>query len=122
MRNLSDMTANELTKCLCAIADPAENVFSDKAVTSAMDEYKAKLNDKTTVKTGFSLFVTTLFPVLMEKHDTDVYTIIAALANASEDDVKSCNGVEFMRDVFKAFVLDGDLAAIFRPGCEVRGK
>lgn len=122
MRNLSELTANELTKCLCAMAGPAENVFGDKAVTAALDAYKAKLDDKTTVEKGFSLFVTGLFPVLMGKHEADVYAIMAALGGVSVKDIKAKNGVEFMRDVFTAFVLDGDLSGIFRPGCEVRGE
>lgn len=122
MRNLSELNANELTRCLCALAGPAEKIFSDGAVTHAMDSYKKKIDENTRIDKGFSLFVTMVFSDLMEKHGDDVYAIIAALDDAKVEDVKARNGVEVMRDIFKAFVLDGDLSAIFRPGCEAGGE
>jgi hypothetical protein len=51
-----------------------------------------------------------------------VYAIFAALDGVSVDEIKEQNGVEFMRDIFRGFVLDGDLVSIFRPGIEVRGE
>ena len=122
MRNLSDMTATELTKCLCEICSPAEMIFGDGAVKEALDTYHKQINENTTVQTGFSLFVKDVFPVLMGKHENEVYAILAAVDGVGVDDVKNCNGVEFMRDVFKAFVLDGDLVGIFRPCIEARGE
>lgn len=121
MRNLSDMTGSELSKCLCALVAPAEKVFSDCAVTQALDAYTKAIDEKTPVDRGFSLFVTMLFPALM-KHEDEVYAILGALCDVSGDEIKQRNGVEVMRDMFKAFVLDGDLAGIFRPGCEARGE
>lgn len=122
MRNLSDMTANELTKCLCDMTGPAESIFCDGAVTEALDAYHKKIEKDTSLQKGFSLFVKDVFPTLMGKHEDDVYTILAAVDGVGVDEIKNRNGVEFMRDVFKAFVLDGDLAGIFRPGCEARGE
>ena len=51
-----------------------------------------------------------------------MYAILGALNDVDGGEIKQRNGVEMMRDMFKAFVLDGDLAGIFRPGCEVRGE
>lgn len=121
MRNLSELNANELSKCLCKLVAPAEKVFGDCAVTQAMDAYRAAIDEKTPVDRGFSLFVTMLFPTLM-KHEDEVYAILGALNDVDGGEIKQRNGVEMMRDMFKAFVLDGDLAGIFRPGCEVRGE
>jgi hypothetical protein len=122
MRNLSDMTANELTKCLCEICGPAEMIFGDGAVKEALDKYHKQIKESTTVQTGFSLFVKDVFPVLMGKHEHEVYTILAAVDGVDADEIKNRNGVEFMRDVFKGFVLDGDRVGIFRPGIEARGE
>ncbi len=121
MRNLSEMNANDLSKCLCALVAPAEKIFSDCAVTQALDAYREKIDETTPVDRGFSLFVTTLFPALM-RHEEQVYTILGILNNVDGKEIRNRNGVEMMRDMFKVFVLDGDLAAIFRPGCEVRGE
>ncbi len=121
MRNLSDLTGSELSKCLCALVVPAEKVFSDCAVTQALDAYRSAIEEKTSFDRGFSLFVTMLFPVLM-KHEDEVYAILGAMNDVSGEEIKQRNGVEMMRDMLKAFVLDGELAGIFRPGCEIRGE
>ena len=122
MRNLSDLKASELSKCLCEIAPHAENIFCDGAVTEALDDYHKQIKNDTSVQTGFGLFVKDVFPVLMGKHEDDVYAIFAALDGVSVNEIKNRNGVEFMRDVFRNFVLDGDIVSIFRPGIEVRGE
>lgn len=121
MRNLSDLTGSEMSKCLCALVVPAEKVYGDSAVTQALDAYHSAIDEKTQLDRGFSLFVTMLFPALM-KHEEEVYAILGAMNNVSGEEIKNRNGVEMMRDMFKVFVLDGDLGAIFRPGCEIRGE
>lgn len=115
MRNLSDMKAEELTKCICEIAGPAEKIFCDCAVTEAIDAYQKKIKEGMTVQQGFSLFVREVFPVLMGKHQDEVYSIFAAMDDVPVGEVKVRSGVQFMREVFESFVLDGDLPGLFRP-------
>ena len=119
MRNLNELSVNELGKCISLMAVPAEKIFKDKAFTSALDEYRANVTDKTTVAEGLSLFAVKLFPLLVNgKHEKDVYMILAAIDGVSIDVIKAKSGAEIMQDMFRAFVLDGDVAAIFRPMCE----
>lgn len=115
MRNLSDMKANELTKCICEIAGPAEKIFCDCAVTEAIDAYQKKIKEDIPIQQGFAMFVRDVFPVLMDKHQDDVYDIFASMDGVAVDEVKNRPGVQFMREVFESFVLDGDLPGIFRP-------
>lgn len=123
MRNIADMTAIELSDCLCEIAEPAESLFSDASVRNALDELKATLPEQATWKQAFSVFSSVLYPVLSgEKHRADVYAILAAIDGVSAAEIESRNGVEVMGNMFKVFVRDGDLQDMFRPVCEIRSK
>lgn len=123
MRSISEMTASALGKCLCDMAEPAERLFTDGAVCSALNDLTAKLKEKMAIDKAFSLFTQILFPVICgDKHKADTFAILAALDGVTVDEIEKRNGLEVMRDLFKAFVLEGDVATIFRPGCEVRGE
>ena len=123
MRNIAEMTAIELYECLCKIADPAESLLSDVAVRAAMDEFKKNLPKNVSVEHAFSMFATVLFPVLSgESHRAETYAILAALDGVKVNEIESRNGLEVMRDMFKTFVIDGEVQAIFRPVCEARSK
>lgn len=118
MRNLNDLAVNELGKCIAAMSAPAEKIFRDKEITEALDAYRERVTEKTTMAEGLSLFAVKLFPLLVGKHEKDVYDILAAIDGVSVDDIKARSGAEVMQGMFRTFVLNGDVAAIFRPLCE----
>lgn len=123
MRNIADMTAVELSECLCKMADPAENLFSDVAVRNAIDDFKKSMPEKATWKQALSVFAAVLYPVLCgESHRADVYAILAAIDGVSVADIEGRNGLEAMGNMFKVFVQDGDVQDLFRPVCEARSK
>lgn len=123
MKKISEMNMNDLSALLCKIAAPAENLFSDGAVCAAFDEMHKRMGDGQTVKKAFSLFVTVLVPVLMsDAHKADTCAIMAMLCEGDAKAIENGNGLETMRDMFRVFVMEGDVEAIFRPGAEIRGE
>lgn len=123
MKKISEMTMNELSACLCKIAGPAEKLYSDDAVRDAFDEMRKSMGKKQTVQAAFSLFVTILVPVLTsDVHREDTCAIMAELGQVDAKSISEANGLEMMRDMFRVFVVDGDVEAIFRPCTEVRSK
>lgn len=123
MRKIEELTAIELSECLCKIAEPAENLFSDVTVRNALDEFKTTMPEKATWKQALSVFASVLYPVLSgEKHRFDVYTILAAIDGVSVAEIENRNGLEVMGNMFKVFVQDGDVQDLFRPVCEIRRK
>lgn len=123
MKKISEMTMSELSRCMCAIAEPAERLFSDGAVTEAFAEANEKIGEKAPVKTAFSIFSAVLFPVLTgEKHKQDTYAILSALTDQKAEEIENRNGVEVMRDLFAIFVVDGEVQSMFQPCAEVRRK
>lgn len=123
MKKIANMNACELSVCLCKLAEPAECLFNDGAVVEAMDELRKAIPAKSDIPTVFSLFTAILVPKLMgEKHQEDVYSILAAIDGVTVDEIKERNGLETLRDVFVVFVTERDVETIFRPGCEARSK
>ena len=123
MKKISEMTACEISVCLCKIAEPAEKLLSDSAVIEALDGFRNAIPEKVSVATAFSLFTTMLVPKLMDKkHQKDVYSILAAIDGVTVEDVQKRNGLETVRDMFVVFAMERDVETIFRPSCEARGK
>lgn len=123
MKKIANMNALELSACLCKIAEPAERLFTDGAVVEAMDDLRKAIPEKADIPTVFSLFTSLLVPKLMgEKHQDDIYAILAAIDGVTVEDIKGKNGLETLRDVFIVFVTERDVETIFRPGCEARSK
>lgn len=123
MKKISEMNMTDLSAMLCQIAAPAERLFSDGAVCAAFDEMHNRMGDGQTVKTAFSLFATVMMPVLMsEAHKADTCAIMAILCDGDAKAIENANGLETMRDMFRVFVMEGDVEAIFRPGAEIRGE
>ena len=122
MKKIDEMTMAELSSFLCNVAVPAENIFTDGAVTEAFDEVTKLLKDKATVENAFSVFCAVLVPVMMGKHEEDTFAILAALEGVSVAEIKDKNGFDVMRTMFKAFMIDRDIQTIFRPLQKVRGK
>lgn len=123
MKKLSEMTTTEFGTCVAKIAECAERLFSDGAVCEALDTLAQKMGDKTRVDRAVALFTAELFPLLTgEKHKADTYTIMEALGCGKAEEMGDKNGIEMLRDLFCVFVRDGEVAAIFRPGAEVRGE
>ena len=123
MKKISEMQAAEFAKCISRIAGPAESLLSDSAVREALDEYKKALPDEITWEAGLSLFASMLFPVLVgDAHRAETYEIIAALNDVGVAAIEEKSGLALMGDVFRAFVIDGEVQAIFRAGCEARSN
>lgn len=121
MKKISEMTMNELTVCLCKLAEPASNLFSDAAVTEALKEMRERAPEKCPLDVAFSLFTTIAVPVLTdEKHAQDTHAILAALDNVSVEDIGSRNGLEVIKDMFLVFAVDKDVETIFRPCAQAR--
>lgn len=122
MKKISEMTAGELTACICKMAEPAEKLYSDNAVIEALESFRSRIPDNATLETTFSIFTGTMIPVLTgKKHKADVYAILAALCDQTAEEVEKRNGVEVMRDLFIVFALDKDVETLFRPCFETRG-
>ena len=123
MKKISDMNMNELSVAICKLAGPAEKLFSDGAVCAAFDEMSKRMGDGQTVHKAFSMFTAVLFPVLMnEEHKKDTCEIMAVMTDGDAKTIMESNGLETMRDMFRVFVVDGDVNAIFRPNAEIRGE
>ena len=123
MRKLSELKAVELDKCICEMAYPAERLFRDAAVRTALDDMTKAIGDNATVETAMSCYMTILHPVLCgEAHRGDTYAILAALDGVTAEEIAERNGIEVMRYVFRTFVLEKDVPAIFRPRYEARGE
>lgn len=123
MRTIPEMNANDLSVCLCKMADPAERLLSDEAVREAIDNMREHLKDKVTIEKAFSLFTTILYPVLAgDAHKDDTFAVLAALDDVTVEEIGDRNGLEVMRDMFRAFVINTEIVTIFRPCAEVRGE
>lgn len=121
MKKIAEMTMDELSACLCKMATPASNLFSDGAVTDAFDEVQNRMPKKATVQEAFSIFTGILVPVLMgDKHKADTYALLAAQTGERVEEVASRNGLEVMKDLFQMLMMERDVQAIFRTGAEVR--
>ena len=121
MKKLSEMTMEELSACLCKMAGPADNLFSDAAVCDAFDTAQKRMPENPTIQAAFSIFTSILVPALMsEKHKGDTYAILSAQSGDSVEEISARNGMEVMKDLFTVFVLERDVQTIFRIGAEVR--
>lgn len=121
MKNITEMTAAELSACIGRIAGPAQRIYSDRATIDALEAFRERMPEKVTAETAMSLFVTTVYPVLTGKeHKKDAYAILEALCEGEKTENR--NGLEVMRDLFVIFVKDREVEAIFRPGVEARGE
>ena len=57
-----------------------------------------------------------------EEHKKDTCEIMAVMTDGDAKTIMESNGLEMMRDMFRVFVVDGDVNAIFRPNAEIRGE
>jgi hypothetical protein len=122
MKKIEEMNVNELTACLCEIAEPAEKLFCDMAVLDALDKMKKSIPDEATPKLVFSLFMTIVYPRLMNEQNKDsTMKILAAMNGVTVAEIENRNGVNNAGEMFSIFIMDRDVESIFRPACEVRG-
>lgn len=123
MKKISKMNGNELSVCMAKIAPCADAIFSDGAVSGAIDSLAAKMGKGIAADKAVAWFSGELFPLLTgEKHREDTYTIMEALGYGEASKMGEKNGIELLRDLFVIFVKDAEVTTIFRPGAEVRGE
>lgn len=123
MKKIDEMNVNELTACLCKIAEPAEKLFGDMAVLDALDKMKKAIPAQATAKLVFSLFMTIVYPHLMNEHNKEsTMKILAGLDGVTVEEIENRNGVKNAGDMFNIFIMDRDVESVFRPACEVRGE
>ena len=117
MKKLSQMSCAELSRVLCEIASPAENLFTDPDVMGFFDKMKDLRQESNGIPVVFmARLLTTMTPVFLgDKHRDDTLGILAALKGVPVKKLANQNGMETMRDVWDMLTTDSDLMSFFRP-------
>lgn len=111
---LSEMNGEELSVCLCKIAESIERIGFDKKTTAVFQEIadlsKSGMNNIQQTSMMIGKFV----PLLLGDHREDTFAILAAINDKTVDEIRSQNGMQTIKELKNA-LADPDLMDFFTP-------
>ena len=117
---LSERTTESVIDIMCTVAPLAQNIIEDNNVWDVIGK-KVKKDGATVAQmyAGFVAQITTLVPVLLKNHKKDVFGILSALNDMSEEDISNQNilvTLKQIQDVFSDEVLVDFFKSWRQPG------
>lgn len=113
---LSEMNGEELSVCLCKIAEPLERIGFDKKTTETFQEIadlsKSGMNNIQQTSMMIGKFV----PLLLGDHREDTFAILAAINNKTVEEIRSQKGMQTIKELKNA-LADPDLMDFLRRPC-----
>lgn len=106
---ISAMTTEQATDVLVKIAEPASIIMHDKKVFDMLERL-SKSEAGNAVK-FFADNITLIVTALLKDHKMEVYTIVAALAEKTAEEVAKQNIKQTVMDIKESW--DGDLIDFF---------
>lgn len=106
---ISQMTTDQAADVLIRIADPAANIMHDSDALAMLDDL-SNSNADNAVK-FFADNIPKVTVVLLKNHRSDVYEIVAALAEKTIDEVANQKITETIKDIKESW--DGELIDFF---------
>lgn len=107
---ISQMTTEKAASVLVKITEPVSNILADRETVQIIDGFGAEGEEITTERVIALLFK--LVPHCLDKHKNDTFSIIAALADKTEDDVRKQNVLVTFADIRES--IDKDLVDFFK--------
>lgn len=109
---LSEMNGEELSVCLCKIAEPLERIGFDKKTTETFqkiaDLSKSGMNNIQKASAMIGKYV----PLLLGDHREDTFAILAAIDDKTVEEIRSQNGMQTIKEL-KDALTDPDLMDFF---------
>lgn len=109
---LSEMNGEELSVCLCKIAEPLERIGFDKKTTETFqkiaDLSKSGMNNIQKASAMIGKYV----PLLLGDHREDTFAILAAINDKTVEEIRSQNGMQTIKEL-KDALTDPDLMDFF---------
>lgn len=120
MRKLSELSTDECADVLCELVPYIVNIVSDKEIMEAV----GKAVDKTTItQVGVMLLgaqkITTVIPLLLKIHRSDIYAILSIVGEKSVEEVSAQNVMTTMWQM-KELLNDKEMVSFFKSW--VRGE
>ena len=117
---LSEMNGEELSVCLCKIAEPLERIGFDKKTTAVFQEIADMSKDNMNNIQKASVMIGKYVPLLLGAHREDTFAILAAINDKTVEEIRSQNGMQTIKELKNA-LADPDLMDFFRRPC-IRSK
>lgn len=109
---LSEMNGEELSVCLCKIAEPLERIGSDKKTTEAFQEISNFIKSGMNNIQQTTMMIGKFVPLLLGDHREDTFAILAAINDKTVEEIRSQNGMQTIKELKNA-LADPDLMDFF---------
>ena len=109
---LSEMNGEELSVCLCKIAEPIERIGFDKKTTETFQEIADLIKNGMNNIQQTSIMIGTCVPLLLGDHREDTFAILAAINGKTVEEIRSQNGMQTIKELKNA-LADPDLMDFF---------
>lgn len=118
---LSEMNGEELSVCLCKIAEPLERIGFDEKTTETFqkiaDLSKSGMNNIRQT----SMMIGKFIPLLLGDHREDTFAILAAINGKTVEEIRSQKGMQTIKELKNA-LADPDLMDFFSSSVRTVGK
>lgn len=118
---LSEMNGEELSVCLCKIAESIERIGFDEKTTETFqkiaDLSKSGMNNIQQTSMMIGKFV----PLLLGDHREDTFAILAAINSKTVEEIRSQKGMQTIKEL-KDALSDPDLMDFFSSSVRTVGK
>lgn len=109
---LSEMNGEELSVCLCKIAEPIERIGFDKKTTAVFQEIADMSKDNMNNIQKASAMIGKYVPLLLGDHREDTFAILAAINGKTVEEIRSQKGMQTIKELKNA-LADPNLMDFF---------
>lgn len=118
---ISQMSTDALWALLARLTPPACRILRDPEVLAAFDSASFVESDRLPPMAAAAMMWERLLPLVLRKHENDVYEVLAALTDKSPEVLKKQKGLMTLKDI--QAVWDEELMAFFSyAGAAAQGK
>ena len=118
---LSEMNGEELSVCLCKIAEPIERIGFDAKTTAAFQEIANLSKNSMNNIQQASMMIGKFVPLLLGDHREDTFAILAAINGKTVEEIRNQNGMQTIKELKNA-LADPDLMDFFTSSVHTVGK
>ena len=106
------MNGEELSVCLCKIAEPIERIGFDKKTTETFQEIADLIKNGMNNIQQTSIMIGKFVPLLLGDHREDTFAILAVINGKTVEEIRSQNGMQTIKELKNA-LEDPDLMDFF---------
>lgn len=108
---LSEMTTDQMAKCMCELVAPAAEIMADEAVLKALSALSGA-GEKPFLRLVADA-ATAIVPLLLKTHYSATVAILAAMTGKSCAEIRRQKGLQTIKDAREC--IDHDLIDFFTP-------